>query len=281
MLRLAHLHHDQGLQGRDPEALREAAHLYARIIQDYPRYERLDHAIFFLGFTLLSLDRDGDARRHLTTVLTDFPRSSYVPHAYLHLGESFFGEQDWKSAQPLYEKATSIDFEFHAFAVYKLAWTHQRAGDIAGAIDLMSQVVRQQEQARLAIAALEVVTYWSRERGLTLDPRLVNAARAAQAKVAVDRVGSPPGGSCEREIPHLSDTLRSDPLSAQAPAYQLAIVTCLVEVGRLGDARAELRRMSDLFGKDSAWRHASDKSQRRAAKQLTQQAKQIVRQAGA
>lgn len=272
-LQLAHLYHELGRDEGDTAAIERAIGLYRELLVRLPGDLLQDHVTFFLGFALRSVDRDDEAAELLGRVVTTWPSSSFVPHAWLHLGEARFEAEEYQSALDAYSRASQYaDFELRGFAVYKMAWSYERQGSPDLARATMAEVVLDPERPALAAASLDVLDFWfRRDLGRPADQRYFEAVRLAGAG------GSPSGvDPCLKNIPGLKARIREDPMSADAPRLQLGVVGCLVDVGRLGPARTEVRRMEHTYGRGSRWFEANDARARREARRLIRSAVERV-----
>ena len=70
----------------------------------FPRYERLDEVLFRLAAELTAAKKDAEAREFLLRLIKDYPRSRYVPDAYLAFAELYFDRGEVDSALRFYEK---------------------------------------------------------------------------------------------------------------------------------------------------------------------------------
>lgn len=96
-----------------------------------------DEAHYFMGLELLEADRSNEARKEFFALIKDFPRSKWLPHAYLAFGEMFFqeGKMDPTKldfAQQAYEKVLQFpppDNTTYGFTHYRLGQVHVQKQD--------------------------------------------------------------------------------------------------------------------------------------------------------
>lgn len=97
----------------------------------YQAYPRLDVALFAYGFTL---QQGGDADRRKSRevyhrLLTEFPRSPFVPHAYLAFADYFFEQNQLSNAEGFYGKVLAFpSSNVYHYARYMLGWVHINQG---------------------------------------------------------------------------------------------------------------------------------------------------------
>lgn len=257
LLRLAHLMHKQGRDTKDPDLVRQAAKVYAQILKGYPNNPRMDHVLFYLGFSLHSVGESG-AEALLMRVPEQYPSSEYVPHAMLHSGEASFARQDYGAAYARYEQSSRHSFEFSDFALYKAAWSLRRSGDTTSAIQTMTAAL---EVARPGLRgeALLALRYWAKESGVALDPNL--------GMEVVVRLH----GNCLDQLPDYEQRLAEDPMGSGAVSFQFAIVRCMRDVGE--SHLSALRALEGRFGKGTRWYKLQERATRRQSRKLIREAR--------
>ncbi|MBW2546675.1 MAG: tetratricopeptide repeat protein, partial [Deltaproteobacteria bacterium] len=73
---------------RDLDKIREdSIRTYATLVRDHPNFERMDEVLFSLAFALQELDQFEKARSVYRRLIKDYPRSRFVPNAYLSFAE--------------------------------------------------------------------------------------------------------------------------------------------------------------------------------------------------
>ena len=69
----------------------QAVALYGAIIKRYPKYPRLDEVLYFLAENLSKRDRnDPDALKAYRALIERFPKSRFLPDAWMAVGEYWF-----------------------------------------------------------------------------------------------------------------------------------------------------------------------------------------------
>jgi TolA-binding protein len=75
---------------------------FARVKKEAPRSTYAHAAAFRIGLCEIKAHRPGDAIYTLREIIDNDPRSQYRMQAYVHLGNLYRGQRDWKSAQKIY-----------------------------------------------------------------------------------------------------------------------------------------------------------------------------------
>src|SRR5207248_1739391 len=115
---------------------KQALQLYQLVLEKYPRYERRDEVLFVAGHNLYDSGNQGEGLVRYRALIEQYPRSRFVPDAYVQMGEHYFAANDLPRARAAYEKAASFRLpKLYPFALYKLAWCDFNAGAYRAAID--------------------------------------------------------------------------------------------------------------------------------------------------
>jgi tetratricopeptide (TPR) repeat protein len=122
---------------------------YKEIAKRYPKYPRLDEVVFFLGENLWKGNRRKEALDAYKVLITRFPKSKYVPDAWMAYGEHYFDTADkgnrgenLRKALGAYQRAAAVqESSVYGFALYKQAWVHYNLGNWDQALDLFKAVI--------------------------------------------------------------------------------------------------------------------------------------------
>ncbi len=122
---------------------------YREIAKRFPKYERLDEVVFFLGENLWKQNRRKDALEAYKALITRFPKSKYVPDAWMAFGEHYFALAERadrqvnlrKSLETYRRAAAYTESSVYGYALYKQAWVHYNLGAWAEALDLFKAVI--------------------------------------------------------------------------------------------------------------------------------------------
>ena len=110
--------------------------LYQDMITRFPDYPLLDGVYYLLGYVLKKQDEGDQARDVWLTMIDKYPRSRFVPEAWVRIGELYF-DYEGPDANDALQRAIAafskvLDFPDHPLydkAIYKLAWSYYRLAD--------------------------------------------------------------------------------------------------------------------------------------------------------
>ncbi|HYH99843.1 tetratricopeptide repeat protein [Hyalangium sp.] len=241
---------------------------YTKIVQQYPNFERTDEVLFFLGQFLMEDGQNSKALVAYKRLVQKYPKSKYLPDAWLAFGEYYFNNSKGKRpelerALEAYKRAAEFtESQIYAYALYKQGWCHFNMGDYQAAKDKFKTVVLYGE---LAGAAAE------RDGGKSGKSGLVREARAdyvrtyardgdvMQAKDDFSKVATKPedrfammrqlanlyyGDGKDREAAITYNALiKEKPLSPESPGFQAKIVDCVLRMGNKDRTVAQVRRL--------------------------------------
>ena len=133
--------------GQSDAFRKESLRLYQIILKNYPGYERKDEVLFVVAYNLYEAGQKPEAIQNYNTLIKQYPKSRFVPDAYVQMGEHFFASNDLTRARAAFEKAAAFKLpKLYPFAVYKLAWCNYNAGEYQGSIDRFKEVIDYAEQ---------------------------------------------------------------------------------------------------------------------------------------
>ncbi len=118
-------------------ARENAIRTYARLVQDYPNYTRMDEVLFSLAFGLEEMRQFDRARQVYMRLIKGHPESRFVPYAWLSFAEYYFAEGDMGASRQFYSKVLEYPPEsnpVYGFALYKQAWVLYNLEDFQGAL---------------------------------------------------------------------------------------------------------------------------------------------------
>ena len=122
---------------------------YREIARRFPSYPRLDEVVFFLGENLWKQNRRQEALEAYKVLITRFPRSRFVPDAWMAFGEHYFDtaekgnrQESLHKALESYKRAAAYtESSIYGYALYKQAWVHYNLGAWNEALDLFRAVI--------------------------------------------------------------------------------------------------------------------------------------------
>jgi len=248
--------------------------LYKQILRNYPRYRRAGDATFYLGMALQDLGRKEEAVKQFITLTKQYPDNSYVPDAFVNIGEYYFEENNAYKALLAYKKAT-VDREHskYSFALYKLAWCYYNVGEYGKAINTMKSVVAYtQTQSGDKSKALELQD----EALKDLVRFFADAGEMSEAYEYFNKLGKKElirsmlkrlanmyleQGKNEQAIQTYRRLINENPQSPDNPDYQAEIIKAYKKIGNKEETLQEVDRLLKTYGKNSAWARANASNQ--------------------
>ena len=110
----------------DLDKIREdSIRTYATLVRDHPNFKRMDEVLFSLAFALQELNQFEKARTVYRRLIKDYPKSRFVPNAYLSFAEFYFNDSDMDAAAKFYRKVLEFPPKrnsVYGYALYKVAW---------------------------------------------------------------------------------------------------------------------------------------------------------------
>jgi tetratricopeptide (TPR) repeat protein len=124
----------QALLEQSRAAKLDVINFLKRIERAFPRFAKLDEVLYSLGFHLQELERPGEAVDAYMRLVRKVPKSSYLPDAYLGIGNYYFSKNQGAEAVKYYTKVTEFpDSAVYGWGLYYLAWVayNQSQWDVA------------------------------------------------------------------------------------------------------------------------------------------------------
>jgi len=119
-----------------------AIEIYQHILDEFPRFEHRDKALFFMAHEYRELGRMDDMVVNYRTIIKQYRQSRYVPECYLLLGDDFSNKGDLALAKKHYTAVLNYpQSPAIIIAQYKLAWCHINEKGFKDAIRLFEQCV--------------------------------------------------------------------------------------------------------------------------------------------
>jgi tetratricopeptide (TPR) repeat protein len=226
---------------------------YKEIAKRFPKYPRLDEVVFFLGENLWRGNRRKEALDAYKVLITRFPKSKYVPDAWMAYGEHYFDTADkgnrtenLRKALGAYQRAASVqESSVYGFALYKQAWVHYNLGSWEQALDLFKAVIFFGELPTTTLAQdKKLVLVREARKDYVRTYSHVGSPKGAFDDFA--RVGGKDGREMLKSLAQLyfdegkdrdailvyHGLIQADAASPEAPLFQARIVTSAGRMGR-------------------------------------------------
>lgn len=270
--------------------------LYRAIVERFPEYRLIDSIHYLLGWCLGEQGEAEESRDTFLALVQKYPRSRYVPEAWVRIGEYYFDytgddvDEKLRDAIYAYNKAVEHgDSPLFDKALYKLGWTHYRLNEfgpsVAAFVRLVDHYDRRKAEGEegggdLRAEALQYTAIsfsdetwggvdrltdyftrignrgWEHELYRRLGDVLFDSTRYTEA-VAAYRI-----------------VLQRNPLAADAPQVQEKIVQAFARDQNRNAAFAERGKLVREYGEDSAWAEANrdDPEALQTARELVERA---------
>ncbi|MHB1844301.1 MAG: tetratricopeptide repeat protein [Deltaproteobacteria bacterium] len=236
--------------GQSQQYQSEAVTRYKEIVRRFPRYQRMDEVLYFLGHNLWDENREQEALGIYKLLVTRYQKSRYLPDAYLAFGEYYFDNSKGQrpallKALAAYKKAASFpENKVYLYALYKQGWCHYNLADYADALDLFKTVI--------LYADLSTTVNKGSKLKLAKDARkdyVLTYSRFGNPLAAKDdflKVGGPDNwwamlkglaglyyddGNDKAAVLTYRQLIRERPLSPESPFFQARIVDAMMRVG--------------------------------------------------
>lgn len=251
---------------------KKAIQLYEWFVRDFPKDEKMDQALFFLGYNYYEINNVEKGTQFYTRLTKEHPHSVYVVEANFALAEYYFESEKWKTSESHY--AEVLKYKKHRlfeFSSYKMAWCLFRGGDSAAALKTMEALIRRGKEnpdqaevegkknfnrGRLANEGLRDIVLFYAEVG---EPEKAPAYFKSL-------VGDQAFGYLEKLAYYYSDKgnlngtrylfnflIQQAPTSAKAFDYKFQIVKAFSNAKKSREFREEIFSWMKDFSVESAW----------------------------
>ena len=252
------------LDTRESELYRsETMRLYETILRDYPTYERKDEVLFSLGYNLYEIGKRGEAVKRYEELTKNYPDSGFLADAYVQLGNHWFDNNNLAKAKLNFEKALKTqNQQIYAYALYKLAWCDFNAGEYEEGLKKFHAVVDFADQKGKSLGDLKtealrdmVLTYVQLNRP---DDAVAyyrrKAPKSRQSRYISSLANGLAGaGYHESAIKVFRGLIDDEPMRAEAPDFQQAIIQSFEKLRQRDQVKAEVKKLAELYRPGSTW----------------------------
>jgi len=257
---------------RQSELIKQnALKLYGRVLEEYPRYERNDEVLFYLGYNEYEAGNLDIAVDHYLQLIKQFPQSGLVDDAYLQLGEHYFNNNKLNQARRAYSKAyeTATNSEgggeprIYNYALYKLAWCDYNYQEYGEGIKKLKRVIDNSERTRdRKSVQLKSEALGDLARFFSYVDEVESAFQYFKLKggeeIAVrytENLGNLFGqqGKWPLQIETFRMLIDKYPMSERAPHLQSKIVSAYSQLNDKEAVRSEVERLVDLYRPGTPW----------------------------
>jgi tetratricopeptide (TPR) repeat protein len=243
--------------------------LYEQILRSYPRYARADEATFYLGSALSDTGKKDEALDQFTNLVKQYPNSTWVPDAYVNIGEYWFEHNEAAKALLAYQKVNQKfkTSPMYGFATYKMAWCLYNVGEYGKAIDAMKSVIdlsksgENKSKLQLQDEAYKDLVRFFADADM-LDEAYAYFTQQGKKSLITDmlkRLGSTyfEQGKWDKAIETYRRLIAENPNAPECPTYQGEIIKAYKKIGDKPTTLNEVDRLLKTYGKSSAWRKAN------------------------
>ncbi len=222
---------------------------YRTIVRKYPKYERMDEVLFFLGHNMWDSGKEKDAVTVYRKLIKDHKGSRYLPDAWVAIGQYYFNNSQGKvnmleeALAAFQTAATFTDSKVYGYAQYMQAWCFFNLGDYRAALDMFKAVALFGELQGKSDPRSTALSKEARKDYVVAYSRVGDVLGA---KADFQRVGGDEnwwmmlkglanlyyGDGKDKEATLIyNQMIRERPLSPEAPFFQGRIVDCVMRVG--------------------------------------------------
>ena len=250
---------------------------YRQLIEDYPRFRKLDTVLYLYAFSLRDQGKGQEALAVFERLLEQFPRSRFRADAWMALAEHrFYEEQDFAEAKRGYERVLKYpDSPLYGLALFKTAWCAWKQGHSDEAAQRFKMVLDLGQKAKEGSADQQKRAAELSAEALDYLVELFTEDDAKTAQDAYDFLAQIGGKTYSRRIlRRFADTvydqaryqraanayeflLSLEPNTGEAPEHQRRVVESYQALGETNRAGLEMRKLALLYGPGSEWAKAN------------------------
>lgn len=255
---------------------RRAIELYEWFLRDFPKDQKVDQALFFLGYNYFELGNEIKGKGYYERLTKEFPESPYVDESNFALGEFNFENERWNEGLTYYRKvAANKRSRLYSFALYKMAWCQYKVGSLKEGLRSLEMVIRvgriakgQKDDSAGGVSRIRLAT----EAMKDLVVFYAEVGTPENARAYFDRVVGERNSFnlTEKLAYYYADTGQRDgakhlfeelitlkPNSPKAYDYQYQIVSIYAASGNNQVFKEELYQWISNYGPESSWATAN------------------------
>ncbi|MCC6276358.1 MAG: tetratricopeptide repeat protein [Oligoflexia bacterium] len=122
---------------------KKAITLYQWFLRDFPKDQKIDQALFFLGYNHVEMGQIKQGVSYYQRLVKEHPNSPYIGEAHFALGEYYFENDKWSEGLKSYSDVLKNPrARLYSFALYKIAWCQYRMGRVGQGLKTLEQVIK-------------------------------------------------------------------------------------------------------------------------------------------
>jgi tetratricopeptide (TPR) repeat protein len=257
---------------------RKAIENYRILLKNYPRYSRIDEAVFFLAFSLNDMGEEKDALEMYNRLVKTYPKSDFLADSFNAIGEYYFAHNNAFKALQAYKRAAAYkDTKIYTFALYKMGWCYYNVGEFGTAIDTMKELIAETDRRIEATggdtgislkdeALRDLVLFFSEEGDLEAAKEYFT--RYGEKKyyrkmlARLGRIYSQQGKN-ELAVQTYRTLISENPYASDNPDHQNAIIKAYWGRDQFDEANEEINKLVQVYGRTGRW--AEENSENREA----------------
>ena len=247
---------------------KQAISNYKKVLGNFPNYSRADEVLFYLGSALQEIKKPKKALKQFERLTKEYPRSTYLPDAYVNIGEYYFDNNSAMKALAAYKKATEFQTaKTYGYAMYKLAWCFYNVQNYNQAIETMKRVVsHSQAQSQAGAgknnlmlqedALKDMVRFYADADDMDgAYAYFTQLGRKELILLMLKRLGQTyfDQGKFEQSVNAYRRLINEEEMAPKAPDYQFQIIKSYEKMDLKEETLKELLKLRSTYGKDSAW----------------------------
>jgi cellulose synthase operon protein C len=262
---------------RDAKAYnRQAIQLYEWFTRDFPKDEKMDQALFFLGYNNYEIGDLKKGTAYYNRLTKEYPRSTYVIEGHFALGEYYFENEQWKNAQENYRHViANKKHRLYSFSLYKSAWCFYRTGHASDALKSMEVLIRTGKQQNLEAQAAgrrsinknrleseglrDIVLFYAEAAEPSKAPAFFRSLAGSDGDSYVEKLAYLYGDKGNREASRalFQHLISLNPQAPKAFDFKYQIVQLFASANKSREFREELFSWIKDFGIGSGWSQAN------------------------
>ena len=255
---------------------KKAIQLYEWFVRDFPKDDKMDQALFFLGYNNYELGKLDVGTAYYTRLTKEYPTSPYVIETNFALAEFHFENEKWQVAESHYAQVLKYKrHRLYNFSLYKTAWCEFRSGNTQKALQTMEFLIRSSKdqasqdriqgkrnfsKGRLESEGLrDIVVFYADIGEAERAPAYFNGLAGKNGNTYVEKLAYlyADKGNLLGSRYLFNYLIQADPTSAKAFDYKYQVVRLFSNAKKSREFREEMFSWIRDFGANSAWYQAN------------------------